>query len=59
MEELRRYRQWLGEVIRLTLRHNPHLLAQRFPFSAGKDGGREGEQAEIRPVYGAFRSLKK
>lgn len=52
MQELRLYRQLLGDVIRRVLGHNPHLLAGRFPFPAGKDGGQGDEQAGIRPVYG-------
>ena len=52
MESNRQYGQLIRAWITHRLRRNPHLLAGRFPFPAGKDGGQEDDQAMLRPVYG-------
>lgn len=59
MENDRQYAQLIRAWITQRLRRNPHLLAGRFPFLVGKDGGQSDEQAGIRPVYGPGRPVKK
>lgn len=52
MENDRQYAQLIRAWITQRLRRNPHLLAGRFPFPAGKDVGQGDDQAGIRPAYG-------
>ena len=52
MENNRQYGQLIRAWITQRLRRNPHLLAGRFPFPVGKDGGQGDDLAVFRPVYG-------